>query len=191
MKDLKTALILVIFLTFLLGGLYPGIVTVAANILFHHQAHGSLITEGSGRVIGSELIGQPFADEKYFWSRPSDTPGFANNPLLSAGSNLGAAHPELIRRTTERIARLRETGVTEEIPADLVAASASGLDPHISPEAAWLQIPRVAQARGLALVQVQHLVTVATRGPQAGTLGAPRVNVLTLNLALDRGSVSP
>jgi len=191
MNDLKSAGILFIFLTLLLGGLYPGVVTVAANLLFQHQAHGSMITDGNGRVVGSTLIGQPFTQAKYFWPRPSATPGFAYNPLLSAGSNLGPANPELIRRATERIARLRETGITEEIPADLVSASASGLDPHISPAAAWLQVPRVAQARGLTLTKVHGLVTAATRGPQAGTLGAPRVNVLTLNVALDRESASP
>jgi potassium-transporting ATPase KdpC subunit len=191
MKDLKSACILFILLTLLLGGLYPGIVTVAANLLFPHQAQGSLITDGSGRVNGSTLIGQPFAQAKYFWPRPSATPGFAYNPLMSAGSNLGPTNPELIQRATERIAQLRETGISEKIPADLVTASASGLDPHISPAAAWLQIPRVAQARGMTLAKVQVFVTAATLGPQVGTLGAPRVNVLTLNMALDRENASP
>ena len=120
MKELKSALILFIFMTFLLGGIYPVVVTVAANLLFPHQARGSLITDGSGRVVGSTLIGQPFTDAKYFWPRPSATAGFAYNPLLSGGSNLGPTHPELIRQAKERIARLRDTGVTGEIPADLV-----------------------------------------------------------------------
>lgn len=186
MKDLKSALILFIFMTFLLGGLYPAVVTVAANLLFPHQAQGSLITDGSGRVVGSTLIGQPFTDAKYFWPRPSATAGFAYNPLLSGGSNLGPTHPELIRQAKERIARLRDTGITGEIPADLVSASASGLDPHISPEAAWLQVPRVARVRGLSVEKVHGIVAAITQGPQAGTLGAPRVNVLALNMALDR-----
>ncbi len=188
MKDLKSACILLILLTFLLGGVYPAVVTVAANLLFPRQAQGSLIIEGSGRLVGSTLIGQPFSAAKYFWPRPSATSGFAYDPLLSGASNLGPAHPELIRGAAERIARLRATGVTGQIPADLVSASASGLDPHISPEAAWLQVPRVALTRGLTPEKVQRLVTTATQGPQAGTLGAPRVNVLALNMALDRES---
>lgn len=186
MKDLKSALILFIFMTVLLGGIYPAVVTVAANLLFPHQARGSLITDDSGRVIGSALIGQPFTDTKYFWPRPSATAGFAYNPLLSGGSNLGPAHPELIRQMRERVAGLRNTGVTGEIPADLVSASASGLDPHISPEAARLQVPRIARARDLSVEMVQRLVDSKTQGPQAGTLGAPRVNVLALNMALDK-----
>lgn len=186
MKDLKTALVLFIFLALLFGGVYPAVVTVAANLLFPHQAEGSLLTNSSGRVVGSTLIGQPFSDVKYFWPRPSATSGFAYNPLLSGGSNFGPAHPVLIRSVTERVAKFRETGLAGKIPADLVFASASGLDPHISPEAAMVQIPRVALARGLTPATVQSLVTTATQGPQAGMLGAPRVNVLALNMALDR-----
>ena len=185
MNDLKSALLLFIVLTCLLGGAYPAVVTVAAKLLFPHQAQGSLVTDGVGRVVGSSLIGQPFTEAKYFWPRPSATAGFPYNPLLSGGSNLGPAHPELIRRAAERIARLRDSGVAGEIPADLVTASASGLDPHISPESALLQAPRVALARGLSLLQVERLVAAATQGPQAGTLGAARVNVLALNMALD------
>lgn len=186
MNDLKSALLLFLFLTLLLGGVYPAVVTVAANLLFPHQAQGSLVVDDRGRVIGSNLIGQPFTGEGYFWPRPSATSGFAYNPLLSGGSNLGPAHPELIRRAAERIAGLRNTGVAGAIPADLVSASASGLDPHISPEAALLQAPRVALARGLTLPQVERLVTTTVQAPQAGILGAPRVNVLVLNMALDR-----
>ena len=191
MKDLKSAILLLLFLTFLLGGIYPAVVTIAANLLFPHQAEGSLITDGSGRVVGSSLIGQPFSEAKYFWPRPSATPGFAYNPLLSAGSNLGPTHPELMRQAKERVARLRDTGVTGEIPADLVFASASGLDPHISPEAAWLQAPRIAKVRGLTVEKVHLLVVTMTQGPQAGTLGAPRVNVLALNMALGENRVLP
>lgn len=185
MKDLKSAFILFFFLTIVLGGIYPGAITLAAYLFFPHQAKGSLITDDSGRVVGSALLGQPFTDQKYFWPRPSATLGFPYNPLSSAGSNLGPTNPQLIRRTTEDLARLRETGIKEKIPTDLLSASASGLDPHISPEAAWLQIPRVARTRGMTLNQVQDLVKAATLGPQAGVLGAPRVSVLTLNMALD------
>lgn len=191
MNDLKSALSLFFLLTLLLGGIYPAVVTLAADLLFHHQAHGSLITESDGGVVGSTLIGQPFSQGRYFWPRPSATPEFAYNPLFSAGSNFGPTKPELIRQANERIGQLRETGITEDIPVDLVSASASGLDPHISPAAARLQIPRVARARGLTPAKIQDLVSAATQGPQAGTLGAPRVNVLTLNMALDRASVSP
>jgi len=191
MKDLKSAFLLFVFLTFLLGGVYPAVVTIGAGLLFPHQAEGSLVTDGNGRVIGSKLIGQPFSEEKYFWPRPSATSGFASNPLLSGGSNLGPTHPELIRQVKERIARLRDTGVTGEIPADLVLTSASGLDPHISPEAAWLQAPRIAKARGLTVEKVHLLVVTSTEEPQAGILGAPRVSVLALNMALDANGVSP
>ena len=191
MKDLKSAFLLFIFLTFLLGGIYPAVVTVTANLLFPHQAEGSLVADGSGRIVGSKLIGQPFSEEKYFWPRPSATSGFAYNPLLSGGSNLGPTHPELIRQAKERIGRLRNTGINEEIPADLVFASASGLDPHIFPEAAWLQAPRIAKARNLTVEKVHLLVVTSTEGRQAGTLGAPRVNVLALNMALDAAGVSP
>ncbi|MFH0784146.1 MAG: potassium-transporting ATPase subunit KdpC [Pseudomonadota bacterium] len=185
MKDLKSALLLFLFLTFLLGGIYPAVVTITADLLFPHQAGGSLITDGSGRVVGSSLIGQPFSEAKYFWPRPSATPDFAYNPLLSAGSNLSPTNPKLLRQAKDRLAGLRETGVTGKIPADMVFASASGLDPHISPEAAWLQAPRIARARGLTVEKVHLLVVTMTQGPQAGTLGAPRVNVLALNIALD------
>ena len=191
MKDLKSALLLLVFLTFLLGGIYPAVVTVAAHLFFPRQAEGSLVADGRGRVVGSSLIGQPFSEAKYFWPRPSATPDFPYNPLSSAGSNLGPTHPELMRQVQERVARLRDSGITGEIPADLLFASASGLDPHISPEAAWLQAPRVAGARGLAVEKVHLLVAMLTEGPQAGTLGAPRVNVLALNMALDKGKVLP
>lgn len=188
MKDLKSALLLFVLLTVLLGGIYPAVVTIAANLLFPDQAGGSLMTEGSGRVVGSLLIGQPFGGEKYFWPRPSATGDFPYNPLLSGGSNLGPTNPELIRRAKERVAQLRRTGITGEIPADLVFASASGLDPHISPEAAQVQIARVARARKIPVDELEKMVAGHTEKRQAGVLGAPRVNVLALNLALDRGA---
>lgn len=191
MKDLKSALLILIFLTVLLGGVYPAVVTVAAKLLFPHQAGGSLVTDGSGRVVGSDLIGQPFTKAKYFWSRPSATGDFAYNPLLSSGSNLSPANPQLLEQAKKRILQLRETGVTGEIPVDLICASGSGLDPHISPEAARVQISRIASNRGMSIEKVQQLVAASTAGPQAGTLGAPRVNVLALNMALDLDSPSP
>ncbi|KGO33523.1 MAG: potassium-transporting ATPase subunit KdpC [Desulfoprunum sp.] len=189
MKDLKSALLLFVFLTILLGGIYPAVVTIAASLLFPHQAGGSLVTDGSGKVVGSLLIGQPFTQAKYFWPRPSATGDFSYNPLLSGGSNLGPTNPELIRRAKARVALLRRTGVTGEIPADLVFASASGLDPHISPEAAQVQISRVAKARNMPVEELQKIVASHTEMRQAAVLGVPRVNVLALNLALDK--VSP
>lgn len=191
MKYLKSALLFLIFLTALLGGVYPVVVTVAAKLLFPHQAGGSLVTDGSGRVVGSKLIGQPFTEAKYFWPRPSATGDFAYNPLLSSGSNLSPTNPQLLEQVKKRILKLRETGVTGDVPVDLIFASASGLDPDISPEAARLQIPRVACSRGMSREKVQQLVAVSTAGPQAGTLGMPRVNVLALNMALDLDSASP
>ncbi len=189
MKDLKSALLLFVLLTVLLGGIYPAVVTIAAGLLFPRQAGGSLVTDGSGRVVGSLLIGQAFTGEKYFWPRPSATGDFPYNPLLSSGSNLGPTNPELIRRAKERVAHLRQSGIAGEIPADLVFASASGLDPHVSPEAARLQIARVAGARGMTVQELEKIVATHTEKRQGALLGAPRVNVLALNLALDR--VSP
>lgn len=186
MKDLKPAVLLFVFLALLTGGLYPAAVTVAAQFLFPRQAEGSLIADSSGRTIGSTLIGQPFTAEKYFWSRPSATSGSPNNPVASGGSNLGSTNPALIRQVGERVDTLRQSGITEKIPIDLVTASASGLDPHISPEAAALQIPRVAKARGLSVDRLRGIVAENIEGRQLGVLGMPRVNVLALNLALDR-----
>lgn len=186
MKDLKSALLLFLFLTVVLGGAYPAVVTMAANLLFPHQARGSLVTDGGGRVVGSLLIGQPFAGERYFWPRPSATGDFPYNALRSGGSNLGPTNPELLRRVQERVVQLRRSGIAGGIPADLVFASASGLDPHISPAAAQVQLARVAKARNIGVEELQHMVATHTERRQANVLGAPRVNVLALNLALDR-----
>ena len=185
MKDLKSALLLFVILTVLLGGVYPVVVTVAAVFLFPGQAGGSLVTDDSGRVVGSLLIGQNFTEEKYFWPRPSATGDFPYNPLLSGGSNLGPTNPALIRRGEARGAELRRSGITGKIPADLVLGSASGLDPHISPEAARVQIARVAEARGMRVEELEKIVATYTEMRQAGVLGVPRVGVLALNLALD------
>lgn len=185
MKDIKTAILLLVFLTLLSGGLYPAAVTVIAGRLFPEQARGSLIVDAQGQTIGSRLIGQPFTSERYFWSRPSATAGSSHNPLASGGSNLGSSNPALLDQVTERVEALRHSGVSGEIAVDLVTASASGLDPHISPEAALLQLPRVARARGMSEDRVRELVAKYREDRQLGLLGMPRVNVLSLNLALD------
>lgn len=188
MKELKPALLLLVVLTVICGGLYPAVVTGIASVVFPNQAGGSLITDQNNRVIGSRLIGQPFSDPKYFWSRPSATGEFPYNPMASGGSNAGPTNPAFIKTVADRVQTIRDSGVTGPIPADLVLASASGLDPDISPQAAALQVERVARARGMTATQVEEMVTAATAGPQFGILGAPRVKVLALNLALDRVS---
>jgi K+-transporting ATPase ATPase C chain len=185
MKDLKPAILLFLAFTLLCGGLYPAVVTGIAQVVFPHQAAGSFIADRSGREIGSALIGQPFSDAGYFWPRPSATPEFAYNPAVSSGSNLGPTNPAYLQAVADRVKVLRDSGIAGPLPADLVQASASGLDPHLSPEAAQLQVPRVAKARGLSEAQVAGLVAARTEGYQLGFMGAPRVNVLALNLALD------
>jgi len=170
-------------LTFALGGLlYPVVTTLLSGTLFPAQANGSLITRG-GTVIGSELIGQPFSGDRYFIGRISAA-GTGYDPTAASGSNLAGSNPALRERVQEDSASIaRREGVTpDQIPADLVTASGSGLDPHISPEGAALQVRRVARARGLSETQVQTAVRDATEG---GVIGEPRVNVLRLNLALD------
>ena len=187
MKDqLRAALMLLLTLTALTGVLYPLIVTGFAQVLFPNQANGSLITR-DGRVIGSELIGQHFDDAHYFWGRPSATGPFPYNAAASSGSNLGPTSPVLIETVKTRVAALRaaDPDNAASVPVDLVTASGSGLDPHISPAAALYQVHRVARARGLGEGQVEDLVARYTEGRQFGFLGEPRVNVLKLNLALD------
>ena len=186
MKDLKPALLLLLAFTLLCGGIYPAVVTGIAQVVFPHQAAGSLIVDQGGREIGSTLIGQPFSAPKYFWPRPSATPGFGYNPAASGGSNLGPTNPAYLQVVADRVKALRASGITGPIPAELVQASASGLDPHLSPDAALLQVSRVAKARGLSEARVAGLVAVRTEGSQLGFMGAPRVNVLVLNLELDR-----
>ncbi len=185
MKELRPAVLMCIMFTIICGGIYPAVVTGIANAVFPQQAQGSFITDKNNREIGSSLIGQPFSEPKYFWPRPSATAEFGYNPMGSGGSNSGPTNPEFLKTVGDRVKVLREAGITGSIPADLVLASASGLDPHISPEAAQLQLPRVAKARNMAPEKVQQLVTTSMEEPQAGILGAPRVNVLNLNLALD------
>ena len=177
---------MLICLTILVGGIYPLFITGIGQAAFHHKANGSLISQG-GTVIGSSLIGQPFTDPGYFWSRPSAASGGPYNADGSGGSNLGPTNPALLKLIADRIAALRaaDPGNEQPVPIDLVTASASGLDPDISPAAAAYQIARVARVRGLPQATVEALAQKYTRGRQFGFLGEPRVNVLELNLALD------
>ena len=186
MKDIKPAILLFIIFTIICGGIYPAVVTGVAYAIFPKQAKGSFITDKSGKEIGSTLIGQPFSAPEYFWPRPSATGAFGYNPLASGGSNAGPTHPAYLQIVAGRIKALRAGGLTGPLPAELVQASASGLDPHLSPVAALLQVPRIAAARGLSEATVLQAVTKASEERQLGFLGAPRVNVLVLNLELDR-----
>jgi K+-transporting ATPase ATPase C chain len=173
-------------LTVLTGIVYPLLVTAVSQLAFSGRANGSLI-ERDGKVLGSRLIGQPFADPKYFWSRPSATSPMPYNGASSSGSNLGPTNPALKESVESRIKALRDAGTDplKPVPVDLVTASGSGLDPHISPAAAEYQVTRVAKARDIAEDKVRELVQKHTEGRQFGILGEPRVNVLPLNLELD------
>lgn len=184
---LRPAISLFIVLTAVTGVAYPLASTGIARAIFPHQASGSLI-EQDGKAVGSALIGQQFSDPGHFWGRPSATGPQANNASASSGANQGPSNPALIEAVKGRIESLKAADPDNPmpIPADLVTASASGLDPHISPAAASYQIKRVARARKLPTAQVAALVERHTEGRQFGVLGEPRVNVLTLNLALDR-----
>jgi len=176
---------LIVF-TVLTGLVYPGVVTALAQLVFPHEANGSLIVD-KGHTAGSALIGQWFSDSKYFWPRPSATSSYPYNAASSSGSNLGPTNPVLEEAVATRIRALRDAdpGSEPAVPADLVTSSASGLDPHISPEAAAYQVARVAHARGLPVEEVQRLVQQYTEDRTWGVLGERRVNVLRLNLALD------
>ncbi|GAC1537708.1 MAG: potassium-transporting ATPase subunit KdpC [Herpetosiphon sp.] len=186
--QLRAAVTMLAFLTLLTGLLYPALVTGLAQVLFPRQANGSLLMRGN-QVVGSTLIGQHFDDPRYFWGRPSATDQYANNPLASGGSNLGPLNPKLADAVRERVAALRaaDPGNQQPVPGDLVTASGSGLDPHISIAAATYQAARVARVRGLDAARVDALVRQYTNGRTFGLLGEPRVNVLELNLALDGG----
>jgi potassium-transporting ATPase KdpC subunit len=182
----RPALVLFLLLSLITGLLYPLFVTGVAQAVFPHQAHGSLV-EHNGQTVGSALIGQPFAQATHFWGRPSATGPMAYNASASSGSNLGPNHPALADAVKARIEALRaaDPDNTAPVPVDLVTASASGLDPHISVAAARYQVARVARARGLAPDAVHALVDRHTEGVWWGFLGEPRVNVLAINLALD------
>lgn len=187
-QQFRPALVALLALTALTGLVYPLVVTGLAQALFPHQAGGSLIVE-DGQVRGSALIGQAFADDpRWFWSRPSASAPFPDNAAASGGSNLGPTNPALVAAVQARIDALRaaDPGNTAPVPVDLVTASASGLDPHLSPAAAAWQAARVARARGLAPERVQALIARFTEDRSLGVLGEARVNVLQLNLALAR-----
>jgi K+-transporting ATPase ATPase C chain len=194
LRYLRPALVFLGLFTLLTGVLYPLLVTAVAQTFFPHQANGSLI-EHEGIIVGSELIGQPFDDPAYFWGRPSLTQPYPYNAAASAGSTIAPSNPALTERVAARIAALEEAvpqsgdqphpANTQPIPVDLVTASGSGLDPHISLAAAEYQIERVARVRGWDTAVVRQLVTEHTKGRTFGLLGEPRVHVLRLNLALD------
>ena len=185
-NNLRPALVLLFALSLLTGIAYPLLVTGLAQSLFPAQAHGSLILR-DGKTIGSSLIGQNFTDPAHFWGRPSATGPMANNAAASGGSNLGPMNPALRDAVKTRVAALRaaDPSNTAAVPVDLVTASASGLDPHISLAAAQYQLGRVSTARKLSTPVVQGLIDQATYRPVLGLLGEPVVNVLQLNLALD------
>ncbi len=186
-RQLRPVFIIFLLLTVLTGIVYPLLVTGIAQLVFPEKAKGSLLRQGS-QYAGSELIGQPFDDPKYFWGRLSATPDFPYNSTSSSGSNLGPSNPGLLEAVKARLETLQKAdpGNKSPVPIDLVTASGSGLDPHISPAAALYQVPRVARVRGLSLDQVLRLVDRFTESRQWGFLGEPRVHVLKLNLALDQ-----
>ena len=191
MKDLLAALKMLVALTVLTGLAYPALVTGLASVLFPRQAAGSPIEGPDGRILGSSLIGQSFAGKTYFWSRPSATPGGPNTPALSSGSNQAASNPALAEAAAARFAALKASDPAQQapVPADLVTASGSGLDPHISLEAARWQVPRIALARGIPETRLFELIESLAERRRFAFLGEPRVNVLELNLALDRISL--
>ncbi len=192
MRDLiRPSVVALLFFTLLTGLGYPGAVTGVAALLFPRQAAGSVMTI-DGQAAGSALIGQPFSDPRHFWSRPSATSPVPYNAAASSGSNLGPSNPAQLEAVKQRIAALHaaDPGNAGAVPVDLVTASASGLDPQISPAAAEYQVGRVARARGFSADSVRVLVRRYTEDRQFGVLGEPRVNVLRLNLALD-GRIPP
>ena len=185
-QQLLPGLRITVFFTVLCGLVYPLVITGICQVVFPHQANGSLIPV-NGNLVGSDLIGQNFTKPEYFHPRPSAA-GNGYDPTASGGSNYGPTNKKLIDRVQASVEQFRKEnpGYDGPIPADLLTASASGLDPHISPDSAAARAPRVAKARGVTVDQVKTLVAQFTEGPELGLLGEPRVNVLKLNLALDR-----
>lgn len=185
-QALRTSIVVLGFMTLLTGVVYPCVVTLVAQIAFPSRANGSLV-EIDGKAAGSELIGQPFSEARYFWGRLSATAPSPYNAVASGGSNLGPLHPDLLKNARSRVEALQASDPrVTKVPVDLATASGSGLDPHISPAAAEIQVVRVAAAWGMPEDEIRSLVRLHTEGRQFGLLGEPRVNVLLLNLALGR-----
>jgi K+-transporting ATPase ATPase C chain len=198
LKEIRPAIVLLVALALITGLAYPLAITGIAEVIFPKQAQGSLV-ERDGKVVGSELIGQVFADDKYFHGRPSATTmpdpqdstktvDAPYNAANSGGSNLGPTNKALVDRIKGDVDTLKEENPSGSVPVDLVTTSGSGLDPHISPDAALFQVPRVAKARSMPEDRLRQLVEAQTDGRFLGFLGEPRVNVLALNLALDRAA---
>jgi len=185
-KTIRPVIVSLFVFTVITGILYPLAVTGIVQLFFPVQANGSVIVE-NGKLAGSSLIGQPFDSPKYFWGRLSATSPFPYNSAASSGSNMGSTNPALLRKVKDRIYHLKSANPDNDkpIPVDLITASGSGLDPHISPAAAEYQIQRIAGSRGIDEVQIRTLIIAHTEHRQLGILGEPRVNVLELNTALD------
>ena len=191
MRNFITAILMTVVTTILLGLIYPLVVTGLAQVIFPDKANGQLVTRADGMITGSRLIGQPFSSPGYFRSRPSAAGTAGYDAGASAASNYGPTSKKLIDRIKTDVATAQAENPGHVVPIDLVTASASGLDPHISPAAAEFQVPRVARERGLSADEVRRIVAAHTEGRQFGFLGEPRVNVLLLNLALDEQKPVP
>ncbi|MES2985273.1 MAG: potassium-transporting ATPase subunit KdpC [Pseudomonadota bacterium] len=187
MNQIRPTISFLLLLSLLFGAAYPLLTTSMANAVFPHEAQGSLLTDKTGKPLGSALVGQNFTQPHYFWGRISATAPYSYNASASSGSNYGSNNPALLDAANARITALRTADPlnTAPVPVDLVTASGSGLDPHISVAATEYQLARVARARGLSEAKLRELVAHYTQGRQFGVLGEPRVNVLKLNLALD------